>query len=93
MVNKGLVKAAISIKHGGIARAICEMAFGNMIGFKFEDIDKDQLFKPLFGSIILELAKDADLAEELKGIDYQVLGRTQGLRTIDIAGESIGQRG
>ncbi|NLN14907.1 MAG: phosphoribosylformylglycinamidine synthase [Tissierellia bacterium] len=93
LVNKGLVKAAISIKHGGIARAICEMAFGNMIGFKFEDIDKDQLFKPLFGSIILELAKDADLAEELKGIDYQVLGRTQGLRTIDIAGESIGLEG
>ena len=38
LVDRGLILAAQSVKHGGIARTVSEMAFGNMIGFRFESL-------------------------------------------------------
>ncbi len=47
--------SASTVKSGGIARSISEMAFGNKIGFRFvEDYDEKELFLPLYGSIIVE---------------------------------------
>ncbi len=89
LVDKGLVKAAQTIKHGGIARTISEMAFGNMIGFKFDSIDRERLFKPLFGSIVLEIAKGLDLAREFDGIDYGLLGRTTESKDIKLEDDVI----
>ena len=89
LVEKGLVKAAQTVKHGGIARTISEMCFGNMIGFRFESLDKERLFKPLFGSIVLEIPKEVDLSLEFEGIDYEVLGRTIDQREIQVENEKI----
>ena len=48
LVDRGLILTAQSVKHGGIARTVSEMAFGNMIGFRFESLDRKRLFKPIW---------------------------------------------
>ena len=40
----------------GIAVSVMEMAFGNMMGVDFSNIEKEKLFKPAYGSFILEVA-------------------------------------
>lgn len=73
LVDKGYILAAMSVKDGGIARAVSEMAFGNKIGIKVEEgLD---LFKPLIGSIVLELREDIDLSQ-LEDLDYSLIGKT-----------------
>ncbi|NLY44791.1 MAG: phosphoribosylformylglycinamidine synthase [Tissierella sp.] len=89
LVDRGLIKAAQTVKHGGIARTISEMAFGNMIGFKFDSMNKERLFKPLFGSIVLETSKELDLVKEFEGVDFEVLGSTIESREIQINNEAI----
>ncbi|MDR7869284.1 MAG: phosphoribosylformylglycinamidine synthase [Tissierellaceae bacterium] len=89
LVDKGIIKAAQTVKHGGIARTISEMSFGNMVGFKFEQIDKERLFKPLFGSIVLEIPRNLDLEKEFEGTEYEVLGTTNDSREIQIEDEKI----
>ncbi|HZK00289.1 MAG TPA: phosphoribosylformylglycinamidine synthase, partial [Tissierellaceae bacterium] len=89
LVDRRLIKAAQTIKDGGIARTISEMAFGNMLGFEFKEADRTSLFKPLFGSIVLEISKELDLERDLDGIDYQLLGRTIDSKTLQLDGEVI----
>lgn len=65
LINEGKVKAASTIKHGGIAEQITKMCIGNKIGFEFaKEVD---LFRPMYGSFILELepGTSADKLEEL----------------------------
>ena len=59
LMDEGRVLAARSIRHGGLCEAITKMCFGNRIGIEIKDIDEEKLFKPLYGSIILEVSKDA----------------------------------
>ena len=88
LIDNKKVLSASSIKSGGMARSISEMAFGNKIGFKFDSsIDIDQLFLPLYGSIILEI--DGEPEEVLKGLDYKLLGSTIKEEYIEILGEKI----
>jgi len=72
-------KKAISIstiRNGGIAEAITKMCIGNKIGFKFEnDID---VFKPMYGSFIIELNEDAEVPKA------EILGRTIEAQEIEI---------
>lgn len=86
LIDKKIISAASTVKLGGIARTISEMSFGNKIGFKFNKIDKDQLFKPQFGSIVLELKEGLDLEEIFEGINYELLGKTQEEKNIQIEG-------
>ncbi|MDY6221667.1 MAG: phosphoribosylformylglycinamidine synthase [Candidatus Alectryocaccobium sp.] len=47
---------------GGIAEAVAKMAFGNMLGFKYNDsIDLKDLFKYAYCSFILEIGDGADI--------------------------------
>ncbi len=61
MVDRGEILSASTVKYGGLARSIAEMSMGNMIGFEFKDVDKDKIFKPLYGSIVVELSSDLDI--------------------------------
>ena len=88
LIDGGKIISASTVKSGGIARSISEMAFGNKIGFKFDsNIDEDQLFLPKYGSIIVEIKESPD--ELLKGIDYKLLGSTIEQKHIEILGEKI----
>lgn len=86
LIDKNIILSAQSIKYGGVARALCEMAFGNKIGFDIE-MDKASLFKPLFGSIVVEISADVDLEDVFSNIRYQLLGRTRPDGVVKINGE------
>lgn len=90
--NKKIL-TSYALGYGGIGEALVKMAFGNRIGFSFDDgvadlfDDKDELFKQSYGSIIVEI-EDADLAQ-LDGSNYVVLGKTIELPIIEIFGEEV----
>lgn len=91
LASEGLILAAHSVRLGGIAEAISKMCFGNMHGFNFEgNIEAEELFTPMYGSIILELDSGAKTDELLKGLKYRVLGSTSGEPCIHVNGASIG---
>ena len=76
LVDKGIVLSSSAVKFGGIARSISEMACGNGIGFEFDADILSVIYKPLYGSIVLEIKEGEDLASLLDGIDYSIVGRT-----------------
>ena len=88
LVDKNIILAASTIKQGGIAKTISEMSFGNKIGFKFNEINEENLFVPLFGSIVLEVNNNFNI-EELKDINVKVLGNTIDEEKIHINNEEI----
>ena len=78
LIQEGKVLAAHTVKTGGLAAAISKMSFGNGIGMIFgKEIDQKQLFRPDYGSLILEMDEQTDLGEAFAEVEYQVLGYTQ----------------
>ena len=74
LMNEGKVLAASTVKEGGAAAAVAKMSFGNKIGFDFAaELTEDELYAPLSGSLILELADGAQLT---KDVLYYDLGTT-----------------
>ena len=71
LVNRGKIQAMSSVKYGGIARSIAEMAMGNSIGFKFED--EDNIYEANYGGLVIEFKEGS---EDLEGLPYRLLGRT-----------------
>ena len=87
-VNK--VLSAFSIKGGGIAEAVSKMCFGNRVGITFDvNIKSEELFKPDYGSIILEIDEAYDLKEAFGEVNYILLGHTQEKEAIEVCGEKI----
>ncbi len=91
LINKGDIISASTVKFGGIARSIAEMTMGNKIGFRFNEISKEDLFKPLYGSIIVELKSNEILSDIKKQIEPSLvsLGVTMEEKHIELNGEII----
>lgn len=88
LVDSGDIISAITVKYGGIARSISEMSMGNKIGFTFDKAEKKELFRPLYGSIIVEFNGEVPkLARELAG--FVLLGRTDESKVIQFGDEKI----
>jgi phosphoribosylformylglycinamidine synthase len=92
LIQNGQILAARSVRSGGMAAAVSEMALGNMVGFAFAE-DKlsrpASLFAPLYGSILLEVAPGQDVQSLFAGLPYQVIGQTQEEPAITLGKESI----
>jgi phosphoribosylformylglycinamidine synthase len=87
MASDKMILSASSVRAGGAAEAISKMAFGNMIGFTFEEgIEAGMMFKPFYGSIILEITESFNAAPVLDGLDYIILGKTTDSSEIKING-------
>lgn len=56
-IETGNVLATSTIKSGGISEAISKMCFGNNIGAKLKNLEREELFSRDYGSIILEVNK------------------------------------
>ncbi len=85
LIQTERVLASYTVKGGGLSEAISKMCFGNRIGIAFDNyMEKDDLFKPGHGSIILEIDSSAEVEECLKGINYKILGYTQEKETISV---------
>ncbi|HIG0359076.1 TPA: phosphoribosylformylglycinamidine synthase [Clostridium sporogenes] len=87
-IGTGNVLASATIKFGGISEAISKMCFGNNIGAKLKNLEKEELFSRDYGSIILEVNKNFDL-NLLKEIDYKIIGNTTERASIEILEEEI----
>ncbi|WP_455538801.1 phosphoribosylformylglycinamidine synthase [Terrisporobacter sp.] len=75
LIKHKKILASYALGFGGLGEAISKMAFGNRIGFKFdENVDVDKLFNSAYGNIVLEI-NDEDIAL-LEGYDYKVAGKT-----------------
>ena len=75
--------SAMSVGRGGIAAAISKMCLGNNLGFKFTSfIPQDDLFKPLYGTILLEVSPSFDIAANLAGTGAVEIGKTRDVPSI-----------
>ena len=87
LISSGKVLAAYTVKEGGAAAAVAKMCFGNQIGFRFaKELTKDELFAPLSGSLILELADGAALDDTV--LSYE-LGVTTDDGTVTVNGKTM----
>ena len=81
MIDEGKVLAAATPGYGGVAEALFKMCVGNHVGLSLSrDINLDDLFKPCYGAVILELL-DASAGE--------FLGSTTVDYVINVNGENI----
>ncbi|ACA54764.1 phosphoribosylformylglycinamidine synthase [Clostridium botulinum] len=87
-IETGNVLATSTIKSGGVSEAISKMCFGNNIGAKLKNLEREELFSRDYGSIILEVNKNFDL-NLLKEINYKIIGDTTERASIEILGEEI----
>ncbi|KGO14406.1 phosphoribosylformylglycinamidine synthase [Clostridium botulinum] len=87
-IETGNVLATSTIKSGGISEAISKMCFGNNIGAKLKNLEREELFSRDYGSIILEVNKNFDL-NLLKEINYKIIGDTTERASIEVLGEEI----
>ena len=66
LADQGKVLSASVVKEGGAAACVCKACFGNMYGFRFaKELTNKELFAPLSGSLVLELANGAQLSDDV----------------------------
>jgi phosphoribosylformylglycinamidine synthase len=77
LIRSNKIRAARTVRTGGIASALSEMSFGNKIGFQLTaNLQPVSLFYTEYGSFLLELDPAEDIAALFDGIQYLVLGKT-----------------
>ncbi|HEX2946467.1 MAG TPA: phosphoribosylformylglycinamidine synthase [Clostridia bacterium] len=75
LAKEGRIRAAATVREGGMAGAVSRMCFGNMTGMDIDATDLD-VFAPDYGSIILELDAAEKLQELFDGLSFSVIGHT-----------------
>ncbi len=74
LCESGKVLSASVVKEGGACASVCKACFGNGYGFKFaKELTNDELFAPLSGSLVLELADGAELDGSVLSYDLGVV--------------------
>ncbi|MCC8015698.1 MAG: phosphoribosylformylglycinamidine synthase [Eubacterium sp.] len=86
LIKKGVIVSASVIGQGGAAACISKMSFGNDIGAEVNIADP---FGCKTGSFVCEIAENADIAEELKDLDIEILGKTTEKKAFVVNGETI----
>lgn len=88
LISENRILSACTVKYGGIAEAICKMAFGNDIGFNSQiGTDSVDWFAPCYGNIIVEVPERFNVSELFRELDYEILGRTTSNPVITIEDE------
>ena len=83
LIAAGKVLSASTPGYGGIAEQLFKSGLGNRLGFKLAaGIDPESLLRPAYGSLILELAEEADVVGT-------VLGETSGQYQLGLGGEVL----
>ena len=77
------ILACYTLTYGGVAEAVMKMAFGNGVGFKFENISLDEIFGYNYGGFVVELDSGAELEKA------SVIGYTTDDNAISYANEKI----
>jgi len=88
LIESGVCVSAHTVRNGGIAEAVSKMTFGNNIGFEFaEEIEAESLFKPEYGSFVLEIVNTKVI--DFMGLDAIILGKTTEEKEIVIGNTKI----
>ena len=87
LISTGKAVSAYTPGIGGIAEAVMKMSLGNSIGFKYADMPLNKLFGYAYGSIILELASDAEISD--KDFSVEVLGETTADKAISMGSDKV----
>jgi len=91
IICAGLVLSAHDISDGGLVTALCEMSFGNEIGFEIDLPSKWPMTQALFsetGGFVIEVEKDnlekvSDLLKE-KNIAFFKIGQTKSEKKLKV---------
>ncbi len=82
LARAGKVASCYTVTYGGVAEAVMKMAFGNDIGFKYNDnLTNNDIFNYAYGSFIMELTEDIDVGT--------VIGYTTDKKSIEYKDNSI----
>ena len=74
LIEDKKILSAMSVKIGGLCETVCQMCFGNKLGFLFNfSLEEHELFQKAYGSLVLELADDCE-DEDLEGLDFTDIG-------------------
>ena len=85
LIAAGKVRSAWTPGYGCAAEGLFKMCLGNRLGFKLADgVDPAELFKPAYGSFILELTGDEPVGGSVE------LGAVTEAYTFTLGGEVIG---
>ena len=76
LILEGKVLSASSIKYGGLVEALTKMTLGNGIGVEIHGLNKEELFKLSYGSLLLEVGKDVDIDKVFQGCAFKAIGKT-----------------
>ena len=75
LARAGKIAACYTVTYGGVAEAVMKMAFGNDIGFKYDDnLTVNDIFDYAYGSFVIELTEDVGVGT--------VIGYTTDVKTI-----------
>ena len=87
LIEEKKVFSAFVVKEGGVAASIAKGCFGNNLGFEFKNnLNHNELFAPLSGSLVLELKEDIDFENKIEAYE---LGIVKGDEKITIGDKSI----
>mgnify|MGYP003585384112 CR=1 FL=1 len=90
LAQTGSIRAAQTVRSGGVAAGISKMAFGNMIGFDFtRDMSRDELFSPHYGALLIQLPPASDVGALLGETDHVLLGYTTDKEAVTVNGETV----
>ncbi len=81
LMRSGKAVACYTPGMGGVAEAVMKMAFGNSIGFKFNELALEKLFGYCYAGFVLEMAEKTDMGLEL--------GYTTAEQSISMGGEVL----
>lgn len=85
LVKEKKAASAYAVSYGGVAEALFKMALGNRLGFRLNS--KENLFEPIYGGLVLELAADAS-ADGLR-----IVGEVSDHYQAEVAGEKLSLEG
>ncbi len=84
LVQNRRVFSAASVGRGGIAATLTKMCLGNGFGFKAVQgaMEFEDLFRPAYGTLIIEIGEAVNIADALSGVKCKLLGRTTTAQSI-----------
>ncbi|MDR0851028.1 MAG: phosphoribosylformylglycinamidine synthase [Clostridiales Family XIII bacterium] len=76
LIRSGAILSAQTIGYGGVFAAAAKMALGNGIGAILRSLSDDELTRPNYGSLFLEIDGEADAAALFDGLQFRIAGET-----------------
>ncbi len=90
LIASGKALSVSTPGYGCAADALFKMTLGNRIGLKInDDVDVDTFFTPAYGTMLVELAADAEVPASTDDLTVTFLGTTVESYTFSAAGETI----